>query len=332
MQRRQCLGGLLAASLVSASRVRAREASCRLTIYTAVEPEWLAVYRDAFAVVRPDIEITYVRASAGPICARLLAERDHVRADAVLGVSAIAMENLRLKGILEPYRPHDAEKLNARMVERNWHWFGINAWGGSVCVNTALLEKRGLPVPRRWSDLLQSPFRGQIVMPNPKASSTGLMYLHGFVQGFGEVDGWNVIERLNRNVLFYAASGARPAAMTAQGEIPVGLSAAAFLKPFQKYKTPVAVVEPEEGIAWDAEACALPRSCPHPQEARAFLDFCAGPAVGRIAADFSGIAAHEGFSTEQGKRIAERFLPMDFARAAADKEKILARWHEMATR
>ena len=61
---------------------------------------------------------------------------------------------------------------------------------------------------------------------------------------------------------------------------------------------------------------------------KAFLDFCAGPAVGQIAADFSGIAAREGFSTEEGKRIAERFLPMDFARAAKDKDVILARWED----
>lgn len=132
--------------------------------------------------------------------------------------------------------------------------------------------------------------------------------------------------------LFQAASGARPAAMAAQGEIPIGLSAAAFLKPFLKYKTPVTVVQPEEGIAWDAEACALPRGCPHPQEAKAFLDFCASPAVGEIAAAFSGVAAREGFSTEEGKRIAERFLPMDFARAARDKEAMLTRWHALATR
>ena len=120
--------------------------------------------------------------------------------------------------------------------------------------------------------------------------------------------------------------------MAAQGEIPIGLSAAAFLKPILKYKTPVTVVQPEEGIAWDAEACALPRGCPHPQEAKAFLDFCASPAVGEIAAAFSGIAARECFSPEEGKRIALRFLPMDFARAARDKEAMLTRWHALATR
>lgn len=85
MQRRDGLAALLALPFVSALPVRAAEAKRRITVYTAVEPEWLAVYRNAFAAVRPDIEITYVRASGGPICARLLAEKDRVQADAVLG-------------------------------------------------------------------------------------------------------------------------------------------------------------------------------------------------------------------------------------------------------
>ena len=247
MQRRRGLAALLALPFASAAPLRAAEARRRITVYTAVEPEWLAVYRNAFAAVRPDIEITYVRASGGPICARLLAEKDRVQADAVLGVSAIALENLRAKGVLEPYAPHEIEKLNPKMVEKDNHRFGINAWGGSVCVNTDLLRKKGLAVPQSWADLLQPEFKDRIVMPNPRASSTGLMFLHGFVQGFGEEKGWEVIEKLHANMLFYAASGARPAAMAAQGEIPIGLSAAAFLKPFLKYKTPVTVVQPEEG-------------------------------------------------------------------------------------
>lgn len=203
MQRRRGLAALLTLPLVSAAPLCAAEARRRITVYTAVEPEWLAVYRNAFAAVRPDIEITYVRASGGPICARLLAEKDRVQADAVLGVSAIALENLRAKGVLEPYAPKEVEKLNPKMVEKDNHWFGINAWGGSVCINTDLLRKKGLSMPQSWADLLRPEFEDQIVMPNPRASSTGLMFLHGFVQGFGEENGWEVIEKLHANMLFY---------------------------------------------------------------------------------------------------------------------------------
>lgn len=325
--RRQAVG-LLGAAALAAACPQVRAAKQKLLVYTAIEPEWLPVYRAAFEKDNPDIEITYVRASAGPIAARLLAERDHVQADVVLGLSAIALENIKNKGLLEPYRPKEAEKLNPKMHADDFSWFGMNAWGGSICVNTDLLAKRGLPMPASWEDLTLPVYRHQIVMPSPLASSTGYMFFLGWLQGFGEKPGWEYFYRLHENMLFYASSGARPAAMVAQGEIPIGLSSDAFMKPFLKYRIPVTTVEPKEGIAWDAEGSALPKGSPHPEAAKRFLDYCASEAVGRIAADFSGIAAREGMSTEKGRHIAERFLPLDFGRAARDKSRVVAHWQE----
>lgn len=67
-------------------------------------------------------------------------------------------------------------------------------------------------MPQSWADLLRPEFEDQIVMPNPRASSTGLMFLHGFVQGFGEEKGWEVIEKLHANMLFMrqAVPGRQP--------------------------------------------------------------------------------------------------------------------------
>ena len=70
---RRQLGLLLGASL-TAPAVRAERRS--LLVYTAVEPEWLPVYKSAFEAEHPDIAIEYVRASASPIAARLVAERE----------------------------------------------------------------------------------------------------------------------------------------------------------------------------------------------------------------------------------------------------------------
>ena len=106
---RRQLGLLLGASL-AAPAVRAERRS--LLVYTAVEPEWLPVYKSAFEAEHPDIAIEYVRASASPIAARLVAERERPQADVVLGLSAIAMMGLKKAGILlslihisEPTRP-----------------------------------------------------------------------------------------------------------------------------------------------------------------------------------------------------------------------------------
>ena len=299
-----------------------------LLVYTAIEPEWLPVYKQAFEKQHPDIEVTFVRASAGPIAARLLAEKDRPQADVVFGLSAIAMEGLRKKGLLEPYRPKGAQSLNPKMHAQDFSWFGMNAWGGSMCVNTALLARKGLPVPKSWEALADPKYKGMIVMPSPQASSTGYMFFLGWIQGFGEEKGWDYFDRLHKNILFYTSSGARPAAMVAQGEIAIGLSSAAFVKPFMRYNIPVITVEPTEGIAWDAEASGLPVGSPHPKEAKLFLDFCASADVGKIAADFSGIAAIDGYSTENGQNIARQFLALDFARAGLEKSAIVRQWQD----
>jgi iron(III) transport system substrate-binding protein len=320
---------LIAISLAISSQVFAKE---ELLVYTAVEPELLPAYKDAFENSHPDLELTYVRDSAGPISARLLAEKDHPKAHVILGLSAIALERLRGAGVLEPYKPQNASALNPKMHADDFSWIGINAWGGSICVNTDLLKKQNLPVPSGWRDLLNPIYKGKIVMPSPVASSTGFMFLLGWIQGMGEEEGWRYVERLHENILFYTSSGARPAAMAAQGEIPIALTSEAFVRPFKRFSIPVTTVEPKEGIAWDAEGCALPHGSPKPEIAKKFLDFCATKPVADIAASFSGIAAIDRFSTEQGRAMAERFLPLDFKSAAAQKSEMLAHWQTIIAR
>ena len=297
-----------------------------LLVYTAVEPEFLSVYKRAFEAQYPDIEITYIRDSAGPITARLLAEKERPKADVILGLSAIALERLRLAGVLTPYRPKNADEINPLMRAEDFSWFGINAWGGSICVNTELLKKANLPIPESWEDLADPRYKGKIVMPSPVASSTGFMFLMGWIQGFGEEKGREYVKKLHNNILFYTASGARPASMIAQGEIPIALTSEAFVRPFMRFSIPVKTVEPKEGIAWDAEGSAMPEGSRHPQSAEKFLDFCASESVAQIAASFSGIAAIERFSTPKGRELSSRFLPIDFEKAGTEKARMLSQW------
>ena len=315
--------------LANASGVSAKE---RLLVYTAVEPELLPLYKKAFEKENPDIEITYIRDSAGPISARLVAEKDNPKADVILGLSAIALERLNQFGLLDSYRPQNASAINSKMRAGDFSWFGINAWGGSICVNTELLTKYNLPVPKTWDDLLDPIYKDRIVMPNPIASSTGFMFLMGWIQARGEKDGWRYIEKLHKNILFYTASGARPAAMAAQGEIPIALTSEAFVRPFMRFSIPVVTVEPQEGIAWDAEGCALPKGSPHPVLAKRFLDFCASKPVADIAASFSGISSIDRYSTDKGKKLVARFLTLDFRQAAIEKKTITNKWRDIVSR
>ena len=302
-----------------------------LLIYTAVEPKWFPVYIEAFQKAEPNVKISVVRASTGTLVSRLVAEQNNPQADVILGVSAIAIENLRVRGLLEAYTPKNIEAINPKMQSKDKLWVGMNAWGGSICINTEVLKRKNLPIPTSWKDLINPIYKGQIVMPSPQASGTGYMFFLGWLQGFGEENGWKYFDELHKNILFYSSSGSRPAAMVAQGEIPIGLSSAAFMAPFTQYDIPVITVEPTDGIAWDCEANALPKGSRHPEIAKRFLDFCTSESVAKIAADFSGIAAISEYSTPEGQKIASNFLAIDFEKASAEKKAIIAKWKGKVT-
>ena len=78
-----------------------------ITVYTALEDDQLAAYKEAFEKNHPDIKINWVRNSTGPITARLLAEKGNRQADVVWGLAATSLLVLDAEGMLEGYAPKD---------------------------------------------------------------------------------------------------------------------------------------------------------------------------------------------------------------------------------
>ena len=56
----------------------------RVTIYTALENEQLAPFKQAIEAAVPGVEVVWVRDSTGVITARVIAERENPRADMIM--------------------------------------------------------------------------------------------------------------------------------------------------------------------------------------------------------------------------------------------------------
>ncbi|MFO0186851.1 MAG: putative 2-aminoethylphosphonate ABC transporter substrate-binding protein, partial [Alphaproteobacteria bacterium] len=87
----------------------------RLTVYTALENEQLAPFKQAAEAALRDVEIAWVRDSTGVITARLIAEKANPRADLVWGLSVFSLLQMEAQDMLEPYTPRDAEALRPNM-------------------------------------------------------------------------------------------------------------------------------------------------------------------------------------------------------------------------
>ncbi len=316
----------LALSVLSPVNGRsAARAETTLLVYTAVEPEWLPRYKKAFEDANPGIHIKWLREGTGTLTARLLAEKDAPRADAVFGLAASSLLVLKAQNMLDPYTPRDFFKISPVMRDASDSpcWVGINAWATAFCVNRLEMEKRGLAAPRNWEDLTRPEYKDLIVMPDPAASGTGYMNLAAWIQMWGEEKAWAYVDAVRANLKMLSPSGARPAAMAAQGEIPIGVSSGAFGAPFVKRRAPLDIIVPDNA-GWEMEASAIVKGTANLEAARRLMDFCCSEAVAKIGAEFSGMPARPEFVADRA--AADRLAPVDPQWGADNRERLLAAW------
>ena len=310
-------------------------AKTELVVYSNSEPEMLRLYTQEFKTLHPDIELKWVRDSAGPVLARLLAEKDSPKADVIFGLSLAATLTLKPLGLLEPYTPAEYDSLIPDMRDNSDRptWIPMNAWGAALCVNQPELERLKLPQPKSWADLTNPAYAGHIVMPSPVSSSTGYFIITTWLDTMGPEKAWDYMDQLNANLKMYIHSGCKPCQMAAQGEAPIGISSGSCAQPMLKRRAPIKVSVPSEGAGWDMEVAALvkkdrPANDPVLAAAQKMLDFAASRTVGRLAAENGYIPARADCLTEETAAQQALFLPMNVELAVTERESILNNWRQ----
>ena len=250
-------------------------AKTALTVYSTLQKEVLTPYEQAFEAANPDIDVTWVRDAGGVIHARLLAERDNVRADVLFGVPVTNIVSLARDGLIEPYAPKDYMKLQPMFRDKNNPplWTGLEMYLNIVCFNTVEAEKRGLPKPKTWADLANPIYKGQIAMPNPTMSNTGYGYVHSWIQKMGDEKAWAFLDKLHENVSVYTNSSSTPCKYASTGEYVIGLSTD-LTGPFLKTKgAPIDLLVPSDETAWDIESTAMVKGSKNPEAAKRMIDW-----------------------------------------------------------
>lgn len=323
------LNTLAAAALLGAACAAAHAAE--ITVYTAFEAEDLARYKAAFEKANPDSKIKWVRDSTGVITAKLLAEKNNPRADAVWGLAASSLLLLKSEGMLQAYAPQGLERVEARFKDASNppSWVGGNAWAAALCVNTVELKKQNLPMPASWEDLTKPVYKGHIAMPNPASSGTGYLDVSAWLQMWGEQKGWSFMDRLHQNVAAYTHSGSKPCKDAARGEVVIGVSFDFRAAKTKSEGAPVEVVVPTEGVGWDSEAAGIVKGTDFEADAKKLMDFAISDTAmaeynkGFAVLSVPGKAAPvENFPPD----IARKMIKNDFEWAAKNRERVLAEW------
>jgi len=307
------------------------QGGAQLTVYTALEVEQLQPYKTAFEQDNPGITISWVRDSTGIITARILAEKDNPRADAIWGLAATSALIFDDQNMLEPYTPKGADQLKPsfRSAKNPLTWTGMDAWLAVVCFNTREALKRGLRQPATWRDLANPAYKGQIVMPNPASSGTGYQAVAAWLQVMGEQEGWRFMDKLNDNIAVYLHSGSAPCVQAARGEYTMGIGfdmRGALLK---SQGAPIDIIVPKEGVGWDMEATAIMRGTKNLEAAKRLADFAVTRKAYQLYNKYYALVGLPGLSALplNYPPKGEAFMAKeDFTWMAKNRDRILKEW------
>jgi iron(III) transport system substrate-binding protein len=317
---------LLLASLPASAQQRTR-----LQVYSTLEVANIADFKKAFEAENPDIEIVWMRDSTGVLTAKILAEQNAQRGDAIWGLAVTSTMLLKERGLLDPYAPKNlgALKPSFRDPVDPPSYVGMEGWVAAVCLNTVEGQKLGLPRPQSWFDLHDPRFKGKITMPHPASSGTGYFHVSAWIQTFGEEKAWAFMDKLHENIAMYVHSGAQPCRLTGAGEFPIGISAEISAAEVRHKGAPVEGLLMKEGGGWEMDTAAILKGTKNLEAARRLMDFAASRKANELYATFVSQVAMPGIATtipDYPAGVAESMIKNDFAWASANRARILAEW------
>jgi iron(III) transport system substrate-binding protein len=245
---------------------------------TAVEPIMKAFTADT------GVDAEYTRISTAKFVATAITEFEAGKfmADVVQAPLPV-LELLKEKGMLAPYRsPLAAGYPEWTRKDDRIQLFGIEYVG--LIYNKELVKPAD--VPKRYEDLTDPKWKNKIVMANPANHATTISWLIGLKENVFKSDAeWmKFVKGLAANKpMFVASFGPTPAPIES-GEKLIGISMPKYI--ITKAPAPLDWARLTQPLMGTPRAIAVSSTAPHPNAAKAFIDYwLSKKAMGMLAND-----------------------------------------------
>lgn len=169
----------------------------------------------------PNKKIKLQYMSTGNLAAKIKAEGIKTDADIIVELESAYME--MIKEGLADVSSFDHGQFIEEYNLGGGKYLPSVVYSFGIMYNEDTLLKLGLPIPTSYEDLLLPVYRNQIMMPSPKASGTGYIFVKAILDLYGEEDGWAYLEKLNNNIKQYTSSGSGPVNALIRGETAIGV-------------------------------------------------------------------------------------------------------------
>jgi iron(III) transport system substrate-binding protein len=260
---------------------------------------------------------------------RLLAEAARPQADVFWSNEPVRTLVLKSRRVLAPYRSPNADGIPAVLVDPEGYWTGFSARIRVIAYNTKLVKPE--EAPQSVFELADPKWRGQVAMADPRFGSTSFHVAALYALG-GDEKMDDFFRRLKANDARIVDGNSVVRDMVARGEVKIGLTDTDDVNVAMEDGQPVAMMLPDKeglGVPVMPNMVSLIANAPHPEEARALIDYLLSPDVERRLAQSAAvqIPLHAGVQGPKNIPAIETFKPMtlDYAQAASRVEDVTAR-------
>ena len=302
-----------------------------LHIYTALDTNEAKIYIRAFEE-ETGIQVRWVRLSAGEVLVRIRSERTNPQVALWFGGPSPEFIVAKREGLLAPYAPRiNFDPLPGTFDEAH-HWTGFYFGAIGFASNTEILERKGIPPPTSWYDLLKPEFEGEISVAYAYTSGTANTLLAAIVQMMGEDAGFDYVAKLDRNVHHYNRSGSACVTQVGFGEVAVGIAFSHdIVKKGPAKGYPVVLSFPREGTGFEIGAMALVKGGPNQVAAKRFMDWALSVRAQNLMQKWFRTPLNPRAEVAEGAVTADqvKLLEFDSIWAAKHRQRLVERWREV---
>ncbi|MGG3432724.1 ABC transporter substrate-binding protein [Heyndrickxia coagulans] len=265
----------------------------------------------------------FVRLSTEEIVKRVEKERKNPKADVVIGGTLDAHKIMKEKNLSEPINLKNGMYIPSNLKDPDHYWFGYETEQLAIGINTERWEKEmkplGISMPKNWKDLLDTRFKGNIVMPDPNTSGTAATFLSYIANAMGKEQGHEYFKQLKPLVATFTSTGYAPATYVASGEYILAINFLGDQKMMTSKHFPIISVVPNESV-YSINAISKLRGGSQSKAADEFLNYCLSESAARILRKVS-------YGTPA--RNSKKKIYSQKEEQEADTEKVILYWNKL---
>ncbi len=247
-----------------------------LLLYSPHGRDLLGLVETTFEAQNPQIDVRWLDMGSQEVYDRVRAETANPQCDIWYGGPATILGRGAADGLLEAYRPPWADALPASSRHPEDLYFALYRTPPILVYNeTAVTAEEA---PKDWEDLLDERWRGQVLVRDPLASGTmrtifGMVLARSVAATGTPEAGFAWLRRLDAQTKEYVHNPALLHQKMVRQEGLVTLWELTDIL-FQRQRgAPLAYRFPTSGSPVIRDSVGLVRGAPHPEAARAFLDW-----------------------------------------------------------